>query len=285
MTLKRWPNPWPWQCAGMLLHKFPNGGGLGLSKMPLNATIGQALQPIMTIGHACAVFFDVFIVKTVDKGCRSTLRPLLSIKVLHIKQKRRAQLRWVYNLLGGSNYKNNIWTRGFAIAFVLTVAMFETQYRSPGENSEFCYVFRVFDPPTRAPYWVEEQLFYIDTMARTVSGPSQATVHPARKTPQDLYYECLNEGEAWQFSIPRLLYKIDMQARIAAARATVLQYTSSRPIFKKIYSPYSNSDDDSDGPPPSPKRTDATEMKIDESLQIFINALPHLDPLHFGFKL
>jgi hypothetical protein len=76
-----------------------------------------------------------------------------------------------------------------------------------------------------------------------------------------------------------------MQARIAAARATVLQYTSSRPIFKKIYSPYSNSDDDSDGPPPSPKRTDATEMKIDESLQIFINALPHLDPLHFGFKL
>jgi hypothetical protein len=26
-------------------------------------------------------------------------------------------------------------------------------------------------------------------------------------------------------------------------------------------------------------------MKIDESLQIFINALPHLEPLHFGFKL
>jgi hypothetical protein len=43
---------------------------------------------------------------------------------------------------------------------------------------------------------VEEEQFYIDTMARTVSGPSQATVHPARKTPQDLYYECLNEGEA-----------------------------------------------------------------------------------------
>ncbi len=50
-------------------------------------------------------------------------------------------------------------------------------------------------------------------------------------------------------------------------------------------SPYGNSDDDSDGPPPSPKRTDATEMKIDESLHIFINALPHLEPLHFGFKL
>ena len=122
-------------------------------------------------------------------------------------------------------------------------------------------------------------------MARTVSGLSQATVHLARKTPQELYYECLDEGEAWQFPIPKLLYKIDMQARFAAARATVLEYTLPVPISKKTSSPYNNSDDDSDGPPPSPKRTDATEMKIDKSLQIFINALPHLEPLHFGFKL
>ncbi len=76
-----------------------------------------------------------------------------------------------------------------------------------------------------------------------------------------------------------------MQARFAAARATVLQYTFSVPISKKTSSAYSNSDDDSDGPPPSPKRTDAIEMKIDKSLQIFINALSHLEPLHFGFKL
>ncbi len=60
MTLKRWPNWWPWQCAGTLLHTLPNGGGLGLSKMPLNATIGQVLWPIMTIGHACASFFWCF---------------------------------------------------------------------------------------------------------------------------------------------------------------------------------------------------------------------------------
>ncbi len=40
---------------------------------------------------------------------------------------------------------------------------------------------------------VEEELFCIDTMARTVSGPSQATVHLARKTPQELYYECLDD--------------------------------------------------------------------------------------------
>ncbi len=80
---------------------------------------------------------------------------------------------------------------------------------------------------------VEEELFHIDTMARTVSGPSQATVHLARKTPQEIYNEGLDEGEAWQFSIPRLLYKRDMQARFAAARATVLQYTLSVSISKK----------------------------------------------------
>jgi hypothetical protein len=122
-------------------------------------------------------------------------------------------------------------------------------------------------------------------MARTVSGPSQATVHLADKIPQDLYYECLDEGEARRFSTPSLLYKIDMQARYAAARATVLKYTLPVPISKKSSSPYSNSDEDSDGSPPSPKSTDATKMKIDKSLQIFIDELPHLEPLHDGFKL
>ena len=56
-------------------------------------------------------------------------------------------------------------------------------------------------------------------------------------------------------------------------------------IPKNTFSPYGNSDEDSDGPPPSPKKTDVTEMKIDKSLQIFIEALPHLEPLHYGFKL
>jgi hypothetical protein len=60
MTLKRWPNQWPWQCADTLPRTWPNGGGLGLSKMPLNTTIRQVLRPIMTIGHACAGFFLCF---------------------------------------------------------------------------------------------------------------------------------------------------------------------------------------------------------------------------------
>jgi hypothetical protein len=33
---------------------------------------------------------------------------------------------------------------------------------------------------------VEEDPFCIDRMAKTVSAPSQATVHLAKKTPQDL---------------------------------------------------------------------------------------------------
>ncbi len=60
MTLKRLPNWWPWRWAGTLPHTSPNGGGLGLSKMPLNATIRRVLRPIMTIGHACASFFWCF---------------------------------------------------------------------------------------------------------------------------------------------------------------------------------------------------------------------------------
>ncbi len=60
MTLKRWPNQWPWQCAGMLPRTSPDGGVFVLSKMPLNATIRQVLWPIMKIGHACAGFFSMF---------------------------------------------------------------------------------------------------------------------------------------------------------------------------------------------------------------------------------
>ncbi len=132
---------------------------------------------------------------------------------------------------------------------------------------------------------MEEDPFWIDRMGTTVSAPSQATVNFAKKTPQELYYECLDEGDAWRFLTPNLLYKINMQARYAAARAAVLQYTLPVPIPKKTPSPYGNDfEEESYGPPPSPKKTDATEMKIGKSLQVFIEALPHLEPLHYGFK-
>ncbi len=76
-----------------------------------------------------------------------------------------------------------------------------------------------------------------------------------------------------------------MQERYAAVRATVIQYTLAVVIPKNTFSPYGDLDEESDGSPPSPKKTDATETKIDESLQNFIEALPHLELLHNGFKL
>ncbi len=60
---------------------------------------------------------------------------------------------------------------------------------------------------------VEEDLFFIDRMARIVSVPSQAPVHLAKLLPRDLYYECLDEGDAQQCSIPTLRYAINMQQR------------------------------------------------------------------------
>ncbi len=63
-------------------------------------------------------FIYVFIVKTVGKGHGSMLRPLFLIGVWHIKRKRRAWLRGLYNLLRGSNWKNDLYESGYCIAFV-----------------------------------------------------------------------------------------------------------------------------------------------------------------------
>jgi hypothetical protein len=76
-----------------------------------------------------------------------------------------------------------------------------------------------------------------------------------------------------------------MQTRYATTRATDSHYTHPVLIPKNTFSPYDDSDEDSDGLPPSPKKTDATEMKLDKYLQVFIEALPHLETLHYGFKL
>jgi hypothetical protein len=118
-------------------------------------------------------------------------------------------------------------------------------------------------------------------MARTVSVPNQAPVHLAKMSPRDLYYECLDKGDARRCSIPILRYAINMQQRYAAARVTVECYTRPVQTPQKTFSPYGDSDAESDCSPPSPKKTNATEMKIDESLKKFID---HLEILHYGFK-
>ncbi len=63
-------------------------------------------------------FFYVFIVKTVGKGQESMLRPLFLIGVWHINWNRRAWLRWVYIVLGGSDWHNSICQSGYPVAFV-----------------------------------------------------------------------------------------------------------------------------------------------------------------------
>ncbi len=110
---------------------------------------------------------------------------------------------------------------------------------------------------------VEEDLFFNDRMARTVSVPNQAPVHLAKMSPRDYYYECLDEGDAWQCSISTLRYVINMQQRYAAARVTVECFTRLVQTPQKTFSPYGDSDEKSDCSPPAPKKTNATEMKID----------------------
>jgi hypothetical protein len=83
---------------------------------------------------------------------------------------------------------------------------------------------------------VEEGPIYLDRMARAVNSfPSQATVNYAKKTPQVLYYECLDDGEAQQIPTPNLLYKINMQERFAAVRATIIQYMLPVAIPKNTF--------------------------------------------------
>ncbi len=75
-------------------------------------------------------FFNIFIVKTVGKDHGSMLRTLILIGVWHIKWKRRAKLRWVYNLLGGSIWQNNLWRSSCCIAFVFVGTVSRPQLRT-----------------------------------------------------------------------------------------------------------------------------------------------------------
>jgi hypothetical protein len=62
-------------------------------------------------------FFDVFIVKTIGKGHGLMLRLLFLTGVRHINQNRRAWLRWVYIVFGGSSWQSSICQSGYPIAF------------------------------------------------------------------------------------------------------------------------------------------------------------------------
>ncbi len=77
---------------------------------------------------------------------------------------------------------------------------------------------------------------------------------------------------------------MNMNERFAVVMAIIEEYTLPVAISKSNSTQYSNSDE-FDGGPPSPKMTDSTELKIDKFLQNVIEALPFLEPLHYGCKL
>ncbi len=74
MHLKRWPNWWPWQCTGTVPRTSPDGGGLGLCKMPLNTTIGQVLRLIESNETKNVSFFWVFSLSTRWKGAQGDVK-------------------------------------------------------------------------------------------------------------------------------------------------------------------------------------------------------------------
>jgi hypothetical protein len=75
-----------------------------------------------------------------------------------------------------------------------------------------------------------------------------------------------------------------MQERYAVTRVTIDCFTRPVQTPQKTFSSYGDSDEESNSSPPAPKKTNATEMKIGESLRNFIEALPYLETLHYGFK-
>jgi hypothetical protein len=121
-------------------------------------------------------------------------------------------------------------------------------------------------------------------MANTVSGPSHAPIPLAEMSPRDLYYECLDEGDAQQYSIPTLSYTINMQERNDVVGLTIEEFTRPVNTPQKTFSPYGDSDEGSDCSPPTHTNIKANEKKIDDSLRNFMEALLHLETLHYGFK-
>ncbi len=91
LHLKRWPNWWPWQCAGTVLRTSPDGGGLGLCKMLLNTTIRQVLWLIESNEtKKRPFFFEFFHCRPTEKGLEVTSRSLITIGVWHINPTRRS---------------------------------------------------------------------------------------------------------------------------------------------------------------------------------------------------
>jgi hypothetical protein len=86
-----------------------------------------------------------------------------------------------------------------------------------------------------------------------------------------------------------ILYQIIMQKRYEMAKATIEAFKKPVAMSKNQSSSYSDLEGSNDAPLSDdeniPNKTDTTELKINNSLLHFIEALPHLEPIHYGFHL
>ncbi len=89
------------------------------------------------------------------KECGLSQRPLFLMGVLHIIQKRRTWLRWVYNLGGGLSWPKNIWMRGFSIAFVFLSSVSKTHPWTSIYTRNFVtfYEFLMHTGTTPGEFW------------------------------------------------------------------------------------------------------------------------------------
>jgi hypothetical protein len=85
--------------------------------------------------------------------------------------------------------------------------------------------------------------------------------------------------------LPLVNTEIIMHARYDDVKATIEQF--KRPVPTTPLNPYGD-DSDSEGSHqsmPPKKNTPSQELQINSDLERFIEALPHLEPIHYSFHL
>jgi hypothetical protein len=113
-------------------------------------------------------------------------------------------------------------------------------------------------------------------------------VFPSQSLPwcQENFLKWIEEGhEVCGLSLPLVNTEIIMQDRYDAVKATIEKF--KRPVPTSPHNPYG---DDSDSEvshqrkPPN-KNTPSQELQINSDLERFIEALPHIEPIHYSFHL
>ncbi len=93
-------------------------------------------------------------------------------------------------------------------------------------------------------------------------------------TPRELHLECLDDNLR-KTPISRICYKISMDSRTKAAQATINAFAKSyvKSVSKNSHGPYSDSDSSS-------CEDQVVSLPSSTLLKVFINGLPHFEPLH-----